>query len=131
MNSLNQSTSQALQANREVLALAIVSRGLQPTHSSSRIRRARSRSCVTIEGERVVLGVRDHGQGIPAAELDRLFKPFSRTSVKSTAGESSTGLGLSITRKIVVEHGGDIWVESAVGQGSTFYVALPVANHQE
>ncbi len=86
---------------------------------------------VTVENERVVLAVRDHGQGIPAAELDRLFKPFSRTSVKSTAGESSTGLGLSITRKIIVEHGGDIRVESAVGQGSTFYVALPVANNQE
>jgi signal transduction histidine kinase len=83
---------------------------------------------VTVEGARVILAVRDHGQGIPAAELDRLFKPFSRTSVKSTAGEHSTGLGLSITRKIVVEHGGDIWVESAVGQGSTFYAALPIAD---
>jgi len=83
------------------------------------------------EATRVVLAVRDHGQGIPADELGRLFKPFSRTSVKSTAGESSTGLGLSITRKIVVEHGGDIWVESAVDQGSTFYVALPVADHAQ
>ena len=86
---------------------------------------------VTAEATRVVLAVRDHGQGIPADELGRLFKPFSRTSVKSTGGESSTGLGLSITRKIVVEHGGDIWVESEVGQGSTFYVALPVGDNLE
>ena len=82
---------------------------------------------VTVEGERVVLAVHDHGPGIPAAEFDRLFKPFSRTSVKSTAGEHSTGLGLTITRRLALAHGGDLWVESAVGQGSTFFVALPIA----
>ena len=86
---------------------------------------------LTVEGEQVLLAVRDHGQGIPASELDKLFKPFSRTSVKSTGGERSTGLGLTITRKIVMEHGGDLWVESEVGQGSTFYIALPVSDSQE
>ena len=86
---------------------------------------------LTAEGDRVRLVVQDHGQGIPAAELDKLFKPFSRTSVQSTAGERSTGLGLTITRKIVMEHGGDIRVESEVGQGSTFFVTLPVTHHQE
>lgn len=83
---------------------------------------------VTVEGARVVLAVRDHGPGIPAAELNQLFKPFSRTSVKSTAGERSTGLGLTITRRLVMAHGGDLWVESIVGQGSTFFVALPIAD---
>ena len=73
----------------------------------------------------VVVSVCDHGPGIPAEELDKLFKPFSRTSVRSTAGEKSTGLGLAISRKIVDGHGGRIWAESEVGRGSTFSFSLP------
>ena len=73
------------------------------------------------------LSVGDQGPGIPAAEVEKLFRPFQRTSVKSTGGESSTGLGLAIVRKIVEGHRGRIWVESTVGRGSTFHVALPIA----
>lgn len=69
--------------------------------------------------------VKDRGQGIPAEEIERLFRPFHRSSVKSTAGEESTGLGLVIVRRIVEGHGGRIWVESTVGIGSTFHVSLP------
>ena len=74
----------------------------------------------------VIISVRDHGQGIPADELGKLFKPFQRTSVRSTGGEDSTGLGLAIVRKIVTGHKGRVWVESEVGKGSTFYVAIPL-----
>jgi PAS domain S-box-containing protein len=74
----------------------------------------------------VVVSVRDQGQGIPAEELDQLFKPFAKTSVRSTAGEKSTGLGLAICRRIVEGHGGRIWAESEVGKGSTFSFSLPV-----
>lgn len=73
----------------------------------------------------IILSVEDEGQGIPEKEQDNLFKPFSKTSVKATDGEMSTGLGLAITRRIVEAHGGEIWVESEVGKGSTFYVKLP------
>ncbi|MFH0957825.1 MAG: HAMP domain-containing sensor histidine kinase [Pseudomonadota bacterium] len=76
-------------------------------------------------GDDAVISVKDQGQGIPAEEIDKLFKPFQRTSVKTTAGEDSTGLGLAIVRRIVVGHRGKVWVESKVGVGSTFYVALP------
>jgi signal transduction histidine kinase len=75
----------------------------------------------------VVLAVQDHGQGIPSDEQGQLFRAFGKTSVRGTAGEKSTGLGLAIARRIVLEHGGKIWVESQEGQGSTFYVWLPVA----
>ena len=75
----------------------------------------------------VELTVRDRGPGIPADEVEMLFKPFQSTSVKSTAGERSTGLGLAIARRIVAGHQGRIWVESVEGQGSTFYVVLPLA----
>jgi len=71
------------------------------------------------------VAVRDRGQGIPVADLPKLFKPFSRTSVQGTAGEQSTGLGLAIVRRIVEGHGGRIWVDSEAGIGSTFYFSLP------
>jgi signal transduction histidine kinase len=72
------------------------------------------------------IAVQDHGQGIPPDELDRLFRPFQKTSVQSTAGEQSTGLGLAIVQKIVQGHEGKVWVDSEVGKGSTFVVELPV-----
>jgi signal transduction histidine kinase len=72
-----------------------------------------------------LLSVQDQGTGIPVDELDRLFKPFQRTSVKSTGGEKSTGLGMVIVKRIVEGHGGRIWVESQVGSGSTFCVFIP------
>ncbi len=78
-----------------------------------------------------IISVKDEGQGIPADELDKLFKPFEKTSVKSTAGERSTGLGLAIVRKIIVGHQGSIWVESEVGKGSTFYVSLPIITEED
>jgi len=91
-------------------------------------------TAVTVQASRVndsvVVSVRDHGQGIPAEELDKLFKPFGKTTVRSTAGEKSTGLGLAICRKIVEGHGGRIWAESEVGKGSTFSFSLPAASDE-
>lgn len=74
----------------------------------------------------VLLSVADEGQGIPADEQQKLFQPFERTSVTTTAGEKSTGLGLAIVKRIVEGHHGKIWVESESGKGSTFYVQLPM-----
>lgn len=73
----------------------------------------------------VLLAVQDQGPGIPADEIGQLFEPFARTSVKSATGEKSSGLGLAIAHKIVEAHQGRLWVETEVGQGSTFYVLLP------
>ena len=70
--------------------------------------------------------VSDQGQGIPEKEQEKLFKPFSKTSVRTTAGESSSGLGLAIVKKIIEAHGGTIDVDSKVGKGSTFKVQIPV-----
>jgi signal transduction histidine kinase len=81
---------------------------------------------LTRQQDTVIISVKDEGRGIPEAELGRLFKPFGRTSVQSTTGERSTGLGLVIVRKIVEGHQGKIWVESEVGKGSTFYFSLPL-----
>lgn len=77
-------------------------------------------------GQAVEIQVRDRGQGIPADEVEGLFKAFGTTSVSTTGGEDSTGLGLMIVRRIVEGHDGRIEVESTVGEGSTFTVRFPV-----
>ncbi len=76
-------------------------------------------------GDHVTVSVADQGQGIPEAEQAKLFQPFTKTSVRSTSGEKSTGLGLAIVRKIILGHLGKIWVQSQVGQGTTFFFSLP------
>ncbi|HEV2844430.1 MAG TPA: HAMP domain-containing sensor histidine kinase [Thermoanaerobaculia bacterium] len=80
---------------------------------------------VTVGADAVTLSVEDRGPGVPPDELDKLFRPFERTRVRSTAGEKGTGLGLAIVKRIVEGHRGEIRVESEGGRGSTFHVSLP------
>ena len=71
--------------------------------------------------------VRDNGQGLSPEDISRVFGRFQRLSAKPTAGETSTGLGLSIVKRIVDLHGGRIAVESAgPGKGATLKMTLPV-----
>jgi two-component system, OmpR family, phosphate regulon sensor histidine kinase PhoR len=72
--------------------------------------------------------VADDGIGVPRAEQERIFERFYRVDAARSRQEGGTGLGLSIARHIVEAHGGKIWVESEVGQGSRFRFSLPVAN---
>ena len=72
----------------------------------------------------VHLEVKDTGVGIPPDEVQKLFERFFRASTSSVA--SGTGLGLSITKSIVEAHRGKIWVESTLGEGTTFLVDLPL-----
>jgi signal transduction histidine kinase len=75
------------------------------------------------EDDRYVITVRDNGIGIPEKDRPKLFQRFVRGS--NTGGISGTGLGLHITREIMLGHGGDAWVESVEGEGTTFHLALP------
>ena len=75
----------------------------------------------------VQVAMRDHGEGIADQDLPKLFRKFSQIDSSTTRKAGGTGLGLVICRGIVEQHGGKIWVESGVGQGSTFYFTLPVA----
>ena len=77
------------------------------------------------DGAAVHLTVRDHGIGIPPGDLTQVFERFRRASNVDARRYAGIGLGLYICRGIVLEHGGRIWVESTVGQGSTFHVLLP------
>lgn len=76
-------------------------------------------------GDEVLFAVVDRGPGIPEAEQGFLFQEFGRTSVRPTGEETSTGLGLAIVRRLARAHGGEASFESAVGDGSTFWVRLP------
>lgn len=77
----------------------------------------------TVEG--VTLSVKDEGVGIPEGDYDRIFEPFKRGS-RQSAELPGIGLGLSVSRRIVRAHGGDIEVESRLGAGSVFRVRLPL-----
>ena len=72
------------------------------------------------------LSVRDTGPGISAADQAKLFQQFQQADNPKTRKKEGTGLGLAISKRIVEMHGGRIWMKSQLGQGSTFFVTLPV-----
>lgn len=75
--------------------------------------------------------VRDTGPGIPADDLPHLFQKFYRVDNSATRTIGGTGLGLFICRKIIELYQGRVWVESTVGQGSTFFINLPRLNSKQ
>jgi signal transduction histidine kinase/CheY-like chemotaxis protein len=83
---------------------------------------------VAYEGDHALIHVTDQGPGLSPEDLGRLFGRFQRLSAKPTGGESSTGLGLSIVKRIIDMHGGKVTAKSAgAGEGSTFTISLPAA----
>jgi signal transduction histidine kinase len=78
-----------------------------------------------------LVSVRDTGPGISAADQARLFQEFQQADNAITKKKGGTGLGLAISKRIIEMHGGKIWVESQVGQGSTFAFTLPVVVEQQ
>jgi signal transduction histidine kinase len=81
------------------------------------------------DSKSVLTQVIDKGKGIPENEQNKLFNYFQKTSISPTAGEKSTGLGLAIAKKIILEHGGQIGLTSTIDVGSNFYYELKLANH--
>jgi signal transduction histidine kinase len=77
-------------------------------------------------GDTLRYRVSDTGIGIPADQIEVVFAEFRQVDTTITREFGGTGLGLSITRKFVEMHGGRIWVESQLGQGSTFYFTIPL-----
>jgi len=75
--------------------------------------------------DEATITVTDRGAGIPAEDLVSLFEPFVRLASATTTSVAGSGLGLFIAKRIVEAHGGRIWVESAVGVGTSVHVALP------
>lgn len=75
----------------------------------------------------LMISVEDSGIGIPTEHLDRIFDRFHRVDSGLTREVSGLGLGLSICKRIMDLHGGSVWGESTVGEGSTFFLALPLS----
>ena len=74
----------------------------------------------------VQFSVRDQGRGIPVDKLDSVFERFQQVDSSDARHHDGTGLGLAICRSIVQQHQGEIWVDSTLGEGSTFYFTIPI-----
>ncbi len=81
---------------------------------------------VALDHDHIVTRVTDTGRGIPASALPQLFTKFYRAGGPKESGTKGTGLGLYISKTIIEQHGGKIWVDSREGLGSTFTFTLPV-----
>lgn len=88
--------------------------------------------CITVsrDGENLVTSIRDEGIGIPPHALERIFERFYRVDNSDSRMFGGIGLGLALSREIVTAHNGRIWVESTLGQGSSFFVSLPIVQDQ-
>ncbi|HLO51408.1 MAG TPA: PAS domain S-box protein [Kamptonema sp.] len=97
---------------------------------SNAIKFSPSQSTVTLNvqqlSDRVLFQVKDQGRGIPADKLETIFGRFQQVDASDSRQKGGTGLGLAICKNIVQQHGGKIWVESAVGEGSNFYFTVPI-----
>jgi signal transduction histidine kinase/DNA-binding NarL/FixJ family response regulator len=78
------------------------------------------------EEAHALISVTDSGPGIPAKDQTRIFEPFQRLTNSSPGAVEGSGLGLSISKRFVEMHDGEIWLESELGRGTTFYLRLPL-----
>ena len=76
----------------------------------------------------LVVKVEDTGIGIPESALCDLFEPFTQVDSASNRQYEGTGLGLSLVKKLIKMHGGEVWVESEPGIGSTFGFNVPISS---
>jgi signal transduction histidine kinase len=81
----------------------------------------------TVQGHYLLVWVSDTGIGIDPADLPHIFERFYRADRSRTTSTGGSGLGLSIVKAIITAHGGKIWAESALGQGTRITFTLPVA----
>ncbi|MDZ8189631.1 MAG: ATP-binding protein [Nostoc sp. ChiSLP02] len=82
----------------------------------------------TYPGNYVLITIQDEGRGIPEDKLQIIFERFQQVDASDSRNKGGTGLGLAICRNIVQQHNGKIWVQSNLGEGSTFYVLLPLTS---
>jgi signal transduction histidine kinase len=71
------------------------------------------------------ISVADTGPGIPEKNLTTIFEKFQQVNTKASYKTKGTGLGLAIAKQVITHHGGKIWAESKLGEGSTFFILLP------
>ena len=104
---------------REVI-LNLLSNAARFTHQGG------VRLCARQEGDGLLISVADTGPGIASADLGRIFRPFEQLDSSLQRRSAGSGLGLSISKRFIELHGGQIWFESEVGRGTTFFVRVPI-----
>lgn len=102
------------------VALNLLSNAVKFSHDGGHVR-----ASICRHGTHLTLTVRDTGHGIERADLAHVFRRFFRTSTASERAIPGSGLGLSVVKQIVEEHGGTVSVDSSPGEGATFVVAFP------
>ncbi|MCF7875761.1 GHKL domain-containing protein, partial [Candidatus Bipolaricaulota bacterium] len=80
------------------------------------------------KGDKFLISVEDNGQGIKDRYLEKIFKVFEKLNPRDNP--EGTGIGLAVCKRIVEEHRGDIWAESELGEGTTFFFTLPAKKGQ-
>ncbi|MCX6153585.1 MAG: HAMP domain-containing sensor histidine kinase [Candidatus Kapabacteria bacterium] len=104
----------------------LISNAIKFTHQNGAVK-LRSR----FENERVIIEISDTGLGLSIDDVQRAFQRGARLSAAPTAGETSSGLGLWIVKKLVEAHKGKVWVKSTLGRGSTFAFELPLEQYAD
>ncbi|BAT51339.1 two-component hybrid sensor and regulator [Nostoc sp. NIES-3756] len=79
----------------------------------------------------ILFKVKDQGRGIPTDKLESIFERFGQVDASDSRQKGGTGLGLAICRSILQHHGGQIWADSTLGEGSTFFFTLPIFAKEE
>jgi signal transduction histidine kinase len=121
----------SLSADREQIAHVLanlLSNAIEFTPTGGRVWINASNGPLTECGSTILVEVGDTGIGIAPEHHDLIVREFAQVDASASRSHHGTGLGLAIARKFVDLHGGSIWVESALGQGSRFYFTLPAGS---
>ncbi|MGA2464608.1 MAG: ATP-binding protein [Thermodesulfobacteriota bacterium] len=117
--------SQAVGADRnylEQIFINLLDNAIKYTHEGGKV----TISAIEKDKREIQFSIEDDGMGIPREDIPRIFERFYRVDKGRSQELGGTGLGLSIVKHLVQAHGGRVWVESQLGEGSTFYFTLPI-----
>jgi len=118
-------SSQAVGADRnylEQIFINLLDNAIKYTHEGGKV----TISAIEKDKREIQFSIEDDGMGIPREDIPRIFERFYRVDKGRSQELGGTGLGLSIVKHLVQAHGGRVWVESQIGEGSTFYFTLPI-----
>lgn len=118
-------SSQAVGADRnylEQIFINLLDNAIKYTHEGGKV----TISAIEKNKREIQFSIEDDGMGIPREDIPRIFERFYRVDKGRSQELGGTGLGLSIVKHLVQAHGGRVWVESQLGEGSTFYFTLPI-----
>jgi signal transduction histidine kinase len=107
--------------------IRVVLRSLVQNASDFSPAKSNIRVSATKKGKEVMIEVEDHGAGIPASDVSRIFGKFARAENAHLSRPDGLGLGLFIARRIIEKAGGSIWIESTEGKGTHAFFTLPLA----